>query len=715
MTLGILIATSSGIVLCTDSLVTTSKKHTVLKDIRDEIDLPGDIWKIVNEGEFGYATPHSNLATRDSVVSTSPNVKKMFQIGSHSIAFTLAGQNHWRYTIFDEMGVSRDFPVPLESYVETFVQYVIENLVDNADFDDVVKCLAFVLNFGQLLGNEEYSQNDESTIYSIMGGGYGKNESYPRSFRYSMPGGNSRQSALNACNNFFCGTLSSSFIQSSYSTNWFDQYCQDDLTAAIDGAHAQAWLWGKHYQWSPETITEQLIPIVNENITNCLIILKELTSNNPHEFLQSNNLATPIIISRFWNSYSSASSRMEIEDLVSKINNVSPQMLELILLENPLEHVENFRDRVGTYLSELYPVGYDKQSERIKKSISQKGFNAMSDILGRVMPSFMLSLSQISGHQPSETIEFDRPMWTGLNCVGNNEVVERITNGMNTETFWNISDDIKSYQMHAAERLATIISHKIQSEEPPEYVRFGKSPTQKEEKQNNASEELESHPSAHTQLKLPITDEVGSENIAVKRFDLSGSWKGFYTRVGDSTEDTNKFQFELEIFSSEEKKFSGESSQSSLSTVSISNGKVVEGDRILFDMILEGQQLSQVQVDCEIKAWGIEGSFELKGNRESLIMHRNDSSSNIDSEKLTSDALNQLVRELERFTPNIKSWDVNYTTLPLDSAVEMAHYLMNSTVMKQRFNQELPSVGGPIRTLVITRKEGVRSIEDYTI
>lgn len=96
-------------------------------------------------------------------------------------------------------------------------------------------------------------------------------------------------------------------------------------------------------------------------------------------------------------------------------------------------------------------------------------------------------------------------------------------------------------------------------------------------------------------------------------------------------------------------------------------------------------------------------------------MHRNDKNSIIDSEKLTSDALNQLIRELERIHPKIKPWDVNYTTLPLESAVEMAHYLMNSTVMKQRFNQELPSVGGPIRTMVITRNDGVMASPDYVV
>ena len=156
MTLGIMIATSSGIVICTDSLVTTSKTNTILKDHRNRIELPREIWENFNEGEFGYATPNSNLSTMDSVISTAPNVKKMFQIGNHSIAFTIAGENHWKYTNADKKGFLIDFPIPMESYVETVAQYVIRELPEDASFEDVVNSLGFILNYGQLYGNQDY-------------------------------------------------------------------------------------------------------------------------------------------------------------------------------------------------------------------------------------------------------------------------------------------------------------------------------------------------------------------------------------------------------------------------------------------------------------------------------------------------------------------------------------------------------------------------------
>jgi len=716
MTLGIMIGTSSGIVICTDSLVTTSKTHNILKDIKNVIDLPKEIWDIVNDGEYGFATPNSNLSETDSIISTSPNVKKMFQIGEHAIVFTLAGENHWKFTKFNENGISTDFPIPMEAYVDTVVQLVINELPESSSFEEIVRCLTFVLNYGQLHDNQQFSENHKSMVYSIMGGGYGKSDSYPRAFRYKMPGGIPRQSALNACNHIFSTALSASFIQSSDSTNWFDQYCQENLVAAIDAAHSQAWVWGAIYGWSPQTIIENLIPDVNYNIVNCLTVLSEITSNDPHSFLNAEDLCTPKIISKVWNSYISSTSKGEIENIVSKINNVTPRILDLLQLEDSVEHIIEFRDRVLEYVSQLFPGPYSEQSDKVKKSITEVAFNAIWDLINKMMPSVMLSLSQISGKTSSDSIEFARTMWTGLDFVGNGEMIEKITSGIDAETYWNLSDNIKSYQMHAAERLATIIGGKLQSKEVPEYVPFGKKveeiEDQDEAKIKSANSET---PLAHNQLTLPIQEERKQDNEASSKVDISGQWKGFYTKSNEENDTNEKYQFEIEFSRSDEKTFIGECSQHSLSTISVNNGKIIERDRIQFEMIIDGNQLSHLLVECEIKAWGVEGSFELEGKRESLIMHRNDKNSIIDSEKLTSDALNQLIRELERIHPKIKPWDVNYTTLPLESAVEMAHYLMNSTVMKQRFNQELPSVGGPIRTMVITRNDGVMASPDYVV
>ena len=49
-----------------------------------------------------------------------------------------------------------------------------------------------------------------------------------------------------------------------------------------------------------------------------------------------------------------------------------------------------------------------------------------------------------------------------------------------------------------------------------------------------------------------------------------------------------------------------------------------------------------------------------------------------------------------------EKWAVNWRSLPLKTAEEMANYLMESTVKKQHFNSEIPTVGGRIKTVRIS-------------
>jgi hypothetical protein len=380
--------------------------------------------------------------------------------------------------------------------------------------------------------------------------------------------------------------------------------------------------------------------------------------------------------------------------------------------------VKTFRNKIGEYVMGLYPKTYENQTEKIKKSISERAFNSLWCILEYVLPSCILSLSQLRGNISSEKVEFAHSMWTGLEYIGNAEVIEKITNGLDSKTFYNISDDIKSYQMHAAERLATIIRHKIMNEEPPEYAKYGKQAETNDLDPNSPEQELDDEPNtSDNQTKLPLISADDRDVETPENVDLSGMWMGFFTTGESTAGEVGKLQFELELSYDSNDMLVGKTPSTGATQLEIREGTfdIKNNNLIRFDMIIDGNRLSKVSVECEVKAWGIEGSFTQDGHRESLIMHRNDSNNAIDSEKLTSDALNQLVIELERIYPNYQTWEVNYNTLPLESAIKMAQYLMNSTVMKQRFNRELPSVGGPIRTMVITRKDGVMALDDYQI
>ena len=75
-------------------------------------------------------------------------------------------------------------------------------------------------------------------------------------------------------------------------------------------------------------------------------------------------------------------------------------------------------------------------------------------------------------------------------------------------------------------------------------------------------------------------------------------------------------------------------------------------------------------------------------------------------------SMSALYSELEPFElPYSKSmWKVDFDHMPVETAIEMTQYLMESTIKKQHFNSEVPTVGGEILTAVITKDEGFRLI-----
>ena len=76
--------------------------------------------------------------------------------------------------------------------------------------------------------------------------------------------------------------------------------------------------------------------------------------------------------------------------------------------------------------------------------------------------------------------------------------------------------------------------------------------------------------------------------------------------------------------------------------------------------------------------------------------------SEIDSVSVIHSSLRMLSSELDEYPIDPEKWLINWKSLPLKTAEEMANYLMESTVKKQHFNSEIPTVGGRIKTVRIS-------------
>ena len=76
------------------------------------------------------------------------------------------------------------------------------------------------------------------------------------------------------------------------------------------------------------------------------------------------------------------------------------------------------------------------------------------------------------------------------------------------------------------------------------------------------------------------------------------------------------------------------------------------------------------------------------------------------------DAKKELEAELEPYRLNTEGWVLDYENMPLDTAVELAHFMMESTIKKQHFNSEVPTVGGRVKTLTIALDGNVEEFYD---
>mgnify|MGYP000097137481 CR=1 FL=1 len=80
--------------------------------------------------------------------------------------------------------------------------------------------------------------------------------------------------------------------------------------------------------------------------------------------------------------------------------------------------------------------------------------------------------------------------------------------------------------------------------------------------------------------------------------------------------------------------------------------------------------------------------------------------SNLDEFPELKNALNTILDEMKKnlLGPIFGQSKIDYNTLPIDQAVELAKFLVDSTIKHQIYTSEVPTVGGDIKTYVLTPK-----------
>lgn len=723
MTFCVQIVTASGIVLCSDSLVSISKRQNVITEPRDLEYLSGEKLEKIHEIlesnlRSPVLTPSANIVGEDTIVSTSPNVQKTFQVGKFPFAFCFAGSPVFQFHEVRK-GKSSIVSIPLSAYVTTVVEQFIDQAFENQDqsVETISKALAYSLSSGYVINHKNFTYRSTTAPFDIMGAGYSPKSAFPEAMWFTMPGRKKRSTILSVVGHAFATSLSTLIPLAAPSVDWFNHFLKDDLLLCLHKAHISAWIWSQYYEFELEQIKEQIIPDVNSYLAKYLAICQKIYDNDPRAFLNK-DLITPSSIQSFvWNFLDTPDFNYAANKFEEVLNN-DTKIKEIIVdfwgtsdigskevYDQTLQVQEAISNAISKRVTEdkdYVHLDYSDYPGDVQTSLTRMAFNSIFPIFVDLIPASLLAREALAVEAQME-FPSRRKMYTGITFLGQKDVAERIIHGFDQVSRYQSAKVTKEAQMHAINRAAELISAKLTSVEEPEYTPYEK-----------ASDVINSN--NITNQGIPDEPTSGVQKTPSDGFlhlTLAGDWNGYISSKGGT-----RVPIEVSIRKEEGTMlYSGDGSyveSESDAGFVLLEGRISDGVTVKFTIKRKNQQDSEnMNFEAQLSEYGLTG---ISGEDEWIVLQRSDDVSDDliaenDLTNIMDSVKKQVYSELELIPPKDNGWVVNYTNMPLDTAVEMAKYLMESTIKKQHFNLELPTVGKPIHIATITPTSGFKWYE----
>lgn len=740
MTLCIRVVTSLGVVIIADSLVTQSKPVEVITSSEKKLYLNKDQTEyIYPEWPTNRSTPvlidRNYLATEPIISSTSPNVKKLYDFPRLNVGFAFAGTADFEYCYVKYGGI-RHQPIPPEIAVKTIVKESLDLIFDEPMFAaDVGECISLALTSSLI---RRMRNRRQAVEFQVMGGGYSKQNPFPTIFDYNLDirTGTGRFDILNGVSRCLSNYLKHMLPMYCTSRNWFEEFMKNELDNLISYCVTDAIWWSFSKPFSSNVIINQIIPDVEYHIVNTLKMVENVLSDEVCMYERDEvNLSDLIKVayetSRNYDwSYS--------EQVSNAFKNQEASILEMInyhdshswedfcgRVEATIDHfVREIQEKSYSTSNEI-KIGYrDRLPEEQKSILSENAFNTLYFINTDMVPRATLALSFVNtGYR----YEPGGDKSVGISHIGQGDVLQRIIQGMDDNTRRKMSTEIRDFQMHATKRFTQLLTARLQSVEAPEPTKFQFYQSDKRDSATSYKEppNLTSKKTNKESVETKLFDFDGNQ-----RSELQGIWKGqFSLRIGnENSEEKATYNCEIELLQlkdaeNENEKIWGGSGTVDNAQIELDNINW-DGNIIEFRMRIKGHEHissdEEYKVDGKMTEWGLDCVFTTEeGSREYLLLTREVTNSEHKSEEqndgidanLIQSVLSELYLELEEFQPPYESyWDIDYIHMPLENAVDLAKYLMESTIRKQQFNSEVPTVGGPIVTLVITKDGGIKRL-----
>jgi len=730
VTLSIRISTPVGLVFCSDSLVTYTDKVELLDKEKSGEYIPAGA---ISEGSPPYLT-NPQWKEREFVVSTAPNISKVHRISNLPLAYSVAG--HANFLVSNvEGGRHNETTVPFESFSPVVDKVIAELIERNPDVDirEICKCACHALSCGV---NGIHGVNTPGWSLSVLGGGYSPASPWPHVFDFDLEHKGQNEevviSIMDAATGSFSRSVGVCLPNHSNSVNIFSEFCENDLEKCLVSAILKACIWSSFFYIDKDTFRDDVIPDTLGHMKKITLLIGRILTRWGLEGLQSYQFSD--VISEMWEVRADdfkdeLSTHYEdifdnfIENNQSVISKMVEHYGERRRTADHCDAIENevFSDfPLAPYPTDdewekgrsakggLIGVLYDRLDAKTQGNLEFDSNYGLCRLLGiGVKEGYVQSVGtgdlmfvEEWGHPK---FSYWSPRWAhfDIHKRGRIDVIEKIMSGMDSSTRRRTERSVRDYTMETAERLGELIEAGLEGREPSklESNKYGSGKSQ-----------------APPRFSVDFIEDDGDggededESVVNLKPHIGfgpGAWTGFYIFSPESSDDEtirNKFSMDFTFDPDGNLTGSGNSYEGEI------NAELLTGESgtTVLNISVEGsdsykESKKNFSVEGNLESWGFNGGFEDGEEWRSFIMWPVDNlHSEVDSISVIQGAIRSLHSELEKFPIESDRWNIEWEFMPLETAVELAHYLMESTIKKQHFNREVPTVGGKIKTVTIS-------------
>ena len=735
MTLITRVSTPVGLVFCADSLISYPEK------VKEFDRKKSGRW--FAPGELADNSPsmieNPKFIDRDFIVNTVSNVSKIHRLSDLPVAYSVAGSGNFLLSSVDK-GRYHWKKVPFESFSKV-VDGVITDLITrnpNLTIPDICRSACFSLSCG-LNGVKDI--NTRGWSLSVLGGGFGPSSSFPHVFDFDLhhrgQDDEVRVSITDASFLAFfeaCGLCLPHFCKDA---DIFSEFCEIELERCILSALLKSCIWSSFFMMPKQIFLDEVVIDVLSHLRKGALLVSRIIDVWGIEGLRAYHFSD--VIRESWehreDGYENKYSRMVdgiIDGFLENNNEALAQMVEFydddrktveicgkmneelfskFPLYGRLTSEEKAKENPSTSRFDLL---YARLDEKTRTHLDYEAFYGMCALFGvsyKEGYAASVATGDFMFNEESGTYHFSywAPEWAyfGINHRGQSDVLEKIMGGMDFSTRIKNEKGVRDYTMDAAQRLGSIIEAGLDGREAPNWDKM------KDSEQNPLSSQPEYSPGISNDEEKDDSAESTLEDFTFEPHlgFVPGAWNGFYisstdSKSGDSRGIRNQFSMEFNFDIEGNISGIGQSSEGEVSaTVEIN-----DSGNTTMEITMTGgssyHDAKKISVDGSLETWGFNGGFEdeKKEWRNFIMWPVDNLQSEINSNSVIQSAIRTLQQELETYSLESERWDIDWDFMPLETSIELVHYLMESTIKKQQFNREVPTVGGKIKTVVITHK-----------